>query len=707
MNTHLRLGNAAGPLGLRRQDVVAFCIWVAILIASACVAIAQEAAPDTTFNSAALDSFFAGGSTPPVSNDAEAPAPHDTVAAPSAPPVVYQAQPADTQSTTASTSAPVETPPVPPAELARHLAQYEDDQIRHGAVTLPVAAQVEYRQALASLESGDRDAAVKHLRSALSLAPRYSDAYFTMARLYAQRFSPDAVYYMVEGVSSQLKTFDGQRVLVLNTLIAATLVLLLASGIVWIALAVRYFPFIAHRISESARNKFNASGGRVAAALLLLAPFALLPGYTSAAALILILTWPFMHKKERILSMVMAGVFAAFTGFAPMIDRYSVVADPQSLTSLIARANESAGDEALMHAIEAAPVKDPLIEDDRYTAMGMLAMRSGDSESAAANFLRAISINKRSAIAYVNLGNVYYENDQFNKALEGYRKAEEVDSTDAVGQYNLAQAYIKTLLMGESSRALSRASKMGLDGARDAIAEPARARMSVYQKTYTSAQLWEIAGVEGKHHNPALVASFLKTATGHTAPVSAIIMVAAMILAVIVSQTLKSRKLAFQCANCGDLTCEGCCSDELGSVICRACAEAVAGVSSDRVLEALLRQRRQSVIVRRRKSIRWSTVWLPGLRHVFYGRFVSGFMVATVFATGTLMIWTRGNVFPFWNAVEFETPLWKWIVPGSAIVVAYLVALLSRQLFEARNTRTVTVRGSNTDDKGDSASQSA
>jgi hypothetical protein len=82
-------------------------------------------------------------------------------------------------------------------------------------------------------------------------------------------------------------------------------------------------------------------------------------------------------------------------------------------------------------------------------------------------------------------------------------------------------------------------------------------------------------------------------------------------------------------------------------------------------------------------------------------------MVATVFATGAVMMWTRGNVFPFWDSVEFETPLWKWIVPGSAIVIAYLVALMSRQLYEPRNTRTVTVRGSNSDDKSDSASQSA
>jgi tetratricopeptide (TPR) repeat protein len=683
-------------MGLRRQDVVAFCIWVAILVASTCLARAEEAPADTTFNPEALDAFFADGSkAAPLADD---PAPRDTVAAP----ISKVTAPVDTQATAAATETPVVAPP---ADFARHLVAYEEAQLRRGAVTMPVAAQVEYRQALAAIAKGDREGAEKRLRTALSLAPRYSDAYFTLARLHAARFSPDAVYYMVEGVTVQLKTFDGQRAFVLNTVAGATLVLLLASAIVWIALAVRYFPFIAHRIAESARNKFNATGGRVAAALLLLAPFALLPGYTSAAALILVLTWPFMHKRERVLSMVMAGLFATFTGLSPLIDRLSVVADPNSLTSLIARANESSANDPLARAIAAAPVSDPAIDDDRYTALGMLAMRDGDSETAAANFLRAISINKTSAIAYVNLGNVYYQNGQFNKALEGYRKAEEVDSSDAVSQYNLAQAYIKTLLMGESSRALSRASKLGLEHSRDAIAEPARARMAVYPKTYSSIQLWKIAAVEGKYHNPALVTHLLETVTGHPTTISAGIMLAAMILAVIVSKSLKSRKLAFQCANCGDLTCEGCCNDELGSVICHACGQAVAGVSSDRVLEALLRQRRQSVIVRRRKSIRWSTIWLPGLRHVFYGRFVSGFVVAAVFATSTLALWMRGNVFPYWDSVEFNTPLWKWIIPGLGVVVSYMVALLSRQLYEARNTRTVTVRGSNTE--SDSASQSA
>lgn len=676
MNTRVRLGSAAGPLGLRRQDMVAFCIWLAILVASLCVAHAEETAG--SFNPAALDSFFAQGS-------ARKP---DAVAA--AAPVDSAPASADTQAV--AVQAP--SNPKPPAEFARYLVGYQENKIRGGAVTLPIVAQVYYRHALDQITGGDDDGAIASLHTALSFAPNYSDAFFTLARLHAKRFSPEAVYYFTEGFLSQLRSFDGQRWAALNTLVSATLVLLLASSIVWIALAVRYFPFIAHRIAESARIKFNAAGARVAAALLLLAPFALLPGYTTAAALILILTWPFMYKHERVLSMIMAGVFVVFAGTATYLDRLSVVADPKSLTSLIARANESANDHFLEDAITNYSTDDDELNDDRYTALGLLAMRGGDPETAAAHFLHAISFNKNSAIAYVNLGNVYFNNGQYTKALEGYRKAEEVDSTDAIGQYNLAQTYIKTLLMGESSQALSRASKLGLDRERNLIAEPARSRMAVYPRTYSSAQLWQIAAQEGKHGNPGLVAALLKTATGHSAPLSAAIMLGAIVIALVLGRVIEARKLAFQCANCGDLTCHSCSSHELGHVICRACAEAVAGVSSDRVLDALLRQRRQSVIVRRRKSIRWATLWLPGLRHVHYGRFAAGFAVAAFFSWCVVMLWMRGAAFPSWDATEIKTPLWKWILPAAGIVTMYCVSIMSRRLYEARSTRTVPVRTS-------------
>lgn len=588
--------------------------------------------------------------------------------------------------------------PADPAQFARH----QERELNNGAVTLPVAAAVEYRSALASLTRGDRADAQKRLKNALALHPRYADAHFTLARLQARDFNPEAVYHVVQGCAVTATRFEAQRVFAVNAVTTFALVLILASGIFWIALAVRYFPFIAHSVAESFKTRFNASGARVTAFLVILAPFALLPGFATAAAIVLVLSWPFMPRRERLMSFMLTGAFALLAWFAPALDRYSTVADPNSLVSLIARANDSAADESLARALSTAAATN--LEAERQTALGLLSTRAGDTDNAAAHFLRAISIQPREAIAYINLGNVYYLNGQYDKALEGYRKAEQVDSTDAVAQYNLAQAYIKTLLMSESSHALSRASQLGVNALVESIAKPARARMLIYPRPYSSRDLWRIARAEGDSYNPGLLAGTVATTTGQSTRVAFWIAAASLVMVLIMQRLIKPASVAFQCSNCGELACSTCCEDARGSVICQTCSDVVAGVSSDKVVEALLRQRRQSVVVKRRRAMRWMTMWLPGLRHIFFGRFVSGFFIAALFSFSLLMLWTRGYPVPDWNSLPIDTPLWKWILPGAGVLVSYYAALTARRRYELRNTRTGLSRSRPSDVGDDAAS---
>ena len=588
-----------------------------------------------------------------------------------------------------------------PADLAR----YQEWELHNGAVTLPVAAAVEYRYALASLEQGNREEARQHLQNALALRPRFPDASFTLARVYARDLNPEAVYYFVQGVVITATSFESQRLFAMNALTTLAFVLIVASAIVWIALAARYFPFIAHTVAESLRTRYNTAGARITAFFMILTPFALLPGYATAAGIVMLSTWPFMQRRERALSFIMMTVFALLAWFAPTLDRYSTAADPNSLVSLVARANDSAADESLTRALSNASAEG--LEAERQTALGLLATRAGDTENAAANFLRAISIQPDASIAYINLGNVYYLNGQYVKALEGYRKAEQADSTDAVAQYNLAQAYIKTLLMSESSRALNRASQLNVDSVTGAIAMAARARMPIYPRPYSSRDLWRMAGVEGRQHNPGLLASTLASVTGQSARVGFWIAAASLFLALMIQRFVKPKHIAFQCSNCGELACDRCCHDARGSVICQSCRDAVGGVSSDKVVEALLRQRRQSVVVKRRRSTRWLTLWLPGLRHIFFGRFVSGFFIAALFSFSALMLWTRGYPVPDWNSLPSATPLWKWILPGVGVAVSYWAALTMQQRYEVRNTRTGVTRPRSTDGGGDATSQMA
>jgi tetratricopeptide (TPR) repeat protein len=586
------------------------------------------------------------------------------------------------------------------------LAAHTNAQLRAGAVSLPLDAEIEYTSGLTAIRHGDLAGAKKHLESSIALAPHFTDAYFTLARVDARRLSPDAIFWLVEGVVISARSFDAQSIFAANAAIVIMLAFLIASAIVWAAFAIRYLPFLAHRLAEWLRHRFNAAAPRTCAYILLIAPFLLLPGYATAAALVLLATWPFMQRRERVFAFLTAGTFAALAWFAPVIDRYSPIADPSSLTSLIAQANESAADPALAALIESTPSRG--LEAEQQTALGLLAMRAGDQETAVAHFLNAIEKNPKNSIAYVNLGNVYYLNGVYDKALEGYRKAEQVNPYDAVGQYNLAQAYIKTLLMSESSQALERASQSGFDPIHDSFAERARSTWSIYPRIYGAGDLWRMTTIEGRNENASVMSNAIASATGHSTRADLWIIVGAVLLSVVGERLIKRHRLAFQCSNCGELTCNGCCSDERGTIVCQACNKMVVGVTSDKVLEALLRQRRQSVVVKRRKSIKWVTMWLPGVRHVFYGRLFSGFVVASFFAGSLVAFFAGGYILPRWSSLDYSTPLWQRMLPLLGIVFSYMVAVMSRQLYEVRATRGGTARSRSAEGADDdSASQMA
>jgi Tfp pilus assembly protein PilF len=578
-----------------------------------------------------------------------------------------------------------------PENVARHA----DRQLLAGAVSLPLDAELEYGYALAALGKGDLAGAREHLHSSIALAPHFTDSYFTLARIEARRLSPDAIFWFVQGVVISTRSFQAQSLFAANAAIAIMLIFLIASGIVYAAFVLRYLPFLAHRLSEWLAHRFKSAAPRACACLLLLSPLALVPKYPVAVALVLLGTWPFMQRRERVVAFLSAGAFAALAWFAPAIDRYSPIADPASLTSLLAQANESAADPTLAALIAATP--DRGLEAEKRTGLGLLAMRAGEQEAAVGHFLRAIEHDPKESIAYVNLGNVYYLNGLYDKALEGYRKAEQVNAADAVGQYNLAQAYIKTLLMDESSQALKRASQAGFDPIRDSFAERARATWSIYPRIYDAREFWRMAAVEGRHENAKVFSSALAGATGLPPRAGFIIVVAAILLCVIGERAIKKHRLAFQCSNCGELTCNGCCSDDHNTILCHACGKVVGGVTSDKVLEALLRQRRQSVIVKRRKSIKWITLWIPGVRHLFYGRMISGVAVASIFAGSLVALLARGYILPRWCSLDYATPPWQWILPGLGIVLSYTIAVTSRQLYEMRSTRAGTPRARATD----------
>jgi tetratricopeptide (TPR) repeat protein len=583
--------------------------------------------------------------------------------------------------------------------LGENFAYYNKTQVQWGATALPLAAQLTYKAAVYEIQAGQLDDAVAHLENAIRFDPGFADAYFTLSKVKFRQFDPDALYYMVLGCRSLLGRFSTLSLLAVNTLIIAALMLVILTTIVCVSFAVRYLPFLAHKIAEFLQSRFDAALPRTTAFLIILMPFALIPGFITGVCLLVVMTWYFMQRREKFMVTVLIAPMVLLGVFAPKIKQINPLADPKSFTHLAAKSMHSAGDPSLIQDVEQVSVNG--LEVEKHNVLGLLHYRQEEFDTAALHFLRAIELQPGNAMAYVNLGNVYYAQEMYEKALEGYRKAAQIDDTDAVGQYNLAQAYIKTLLMAESSKALKKAGAAGIDRVKNSYAELSQPYLQVYPKTFTNRELWQISRSEGMAHETNFLSQMLQPLTRFSARSSAWMLFGALLLAAILSSAFKRKSLTFQCSNCGELTCDNCCEDMGGTYLCESCAGVIDGVSSEKVIEALLRQRRHSVLVRRRKAIRLLTLWLPGMRDLYYGRITRGVLLTLTFSLSVIQLWSKGYIVKDWNTMVTTVGLWKWMLPSAGIVITYLMSVFSKRYLEVRNYRSPSIRARKKDNAKD------
>jgi Tfp pilus assembly protein PilF len=575
--------------------------------------------------------------------------------------------------------------------LSDSYSDYREEQIARGAQTFPLAAQLLQERALRTLQEGDPRAAEKMLVQASEMDPNYPDPYFTLAKIKARQLSSDTFYYLTRAVATLLDNFRYQRLLVLNGILFTVLGAALIALIFCIAFTLKYLPFTAHKLAEILERRGNIALPKLSAYLLLVIPFALFPGLITGLSVMILISWMYMLRREKLITILIILPFLGLGFFDHHLQQYAPLADPTSLTSRIAAANDSPGDDRLIAAIEAKPAGALAVEKD--LALGLLHLRSEQFLPAATYFLRAISKDPENLMAYVNLGNVYYLQGDYEKALEGYRKASALDSLDAVCQYNLAQAYIKTFLLAESSDALKRASASGIDEVKKSFASKALKYFPVYPKTFSDRDLWRISMIEGETYMGGHLWSILLPITRFTPRLSAWLLTCALLLSLLFLRMINRRKLAFQCANCGELTCDGCCKDEDGRDFCESCAEAVEGVSSEKVISALLRRRRQAVIVKRRKSVRLLTSLVPGVRDIYYGRIMRGAAIAALFSFSLILLWSRGMIIQEWNTIATQVPAWKLFFYAGTGLFAIVLSIFSKPPYDSKALRVSGNRG--------------
>jgi len=232
--------------------------------------------------------------------------------------------------------------------------------------------------------------------------------------------------------------------------------------------------------------------------------------------------------------------------------------------------------------------------------------------------------------------------------------------------------------MKEASRALQASAALGLEEIKASYTPGALDYIAVYPKTFSNKELWSMAVAEGKTAKADVLDQVFFSLMRFPRGASAWLLLGALAIAFALARFVNPAKLTFQCTNCGQLTCGSCCNTERETPLCQGCASAVTGVTSEKVTEALLRQKRQTVVVSRRKSSRFSTMLLPGMRDISYGRISRGFRVAIIFSIGIVHLITRGALFH--DSMEFplDRSLWHLTFPAFLVLLAYIMSAVSK-----------------------------
>jgi tetratricopeptide (TPR) repeat protein len=557
------------------------------------------------------------------------------------------------------------------------LKAYTESELESGAPSIPVTSRILYREALQLLGDGEKEKAVQKLQLAADLTGDYAAPLFTLARVELFSANPDFVPHLVEGLSRTIMSYPSQAVLAANAAAVLILALIVALLSTLVAFLFKYRTFIDHKLTEVSAGRLVCPPTRWIIGFVAIALLFLRLGLALYIAILVIVLWVFMSRREKGTVVTLIVLLSAASFSARYSNYLAPAIDPQSVVSRLALVNQRGVSEDCIARISAIP-------GDRFRAqkdfaLGTMMYRFGIYDEAQKRLLASVSARPDYAAAFLNLGNVYFMQGDYDKALSGYQSAIQLDSTSAIANYNIGQTYIKKMLFAQSGDWLEHATVLGIDAFRSAHPAIALRNPPVYEAGFTTSELWSIAVAEGAARPGILMSEMLRPYLLFPFAWLWVLFMASLATAMILARKLPEAWLVEQCDNCGKPTCAACADTRTGIRLCRDCANVIRGLSSIKVMEALLRTRRLKVASLRQKQRVSKMRLFPGVSNTHQGRIFSGVSLSLLAGGAlTLLAW-RGAYFKDPRSTNNAEAAWSMLPPLVALLAAYLLSFRAKK----------------------------
>jgi Tfp pilus assembly protein PilF len=329
---------------------------------------------------------------------------------------------------------------------------------------LPVVGLALVGQGRERLESGERERAEEHFRSAIALAPRLPDAHFALATAAAARGAAgplQAVRQTLAGLAAPLRSLEGR--LRRDAFLTPVLVLAGAlSGTVFaLVMLLRHGSLLLYDLRETLGPGRSRSVGLAFLAALLVLPVATFQGWGWLPLWWLATLFLYMGLVEKALA---AALVLAAVAVGPLADRVVAKLEParNPLFWASVSAVEAGGDRRAAAQLEAALRQDPG-DRDLLLLLAAAYRKAGRYEDGANLYREALREEPQLGIALNNLANLDFARGDFTAAITRYKQA--IDAGPPRGAlathyYNLSLAHLQRFEMQPADEALSQAKRI-------------------------------------------------------------------------------------------------------------------------------------------------------------------------------------------------------------------------------------------------------
>lgn len=560
--------------------------------------------------------------------------------------------------------------------------QEELEQMRNAGVARALApAQARYREALVAIRSGNRAEASRLLAASSDFDPAFPDPHFTLAGQLAFENPGRAVGELSEALRIVGRNYSWQRHLLANVLTGFLVVWILSLLFAIAGIALRHLPHLIHIILELV-GRSKGVAARTGATLIALAPLLWGLGPILTATVYAGLVSFRIGRREGILVLLFLVSCIGLAFFLPSLAPWAGPPSIEEPSLLVDRALRAGADPELSGALAALAMSDP--KEPLYPfASGTIARREGDFDTAERLLTRANALRPHSVWTLVNLGNVYFAREDYDRARETYLAAVKAEPGAGEPHFNLAQTYIKQLLFAESSREQALATKLAFDRVRDMseISAPQLNR-TVMEAMPPVKAMWDLArrtaperGLTAAQSNPYL-AFLLRLAP--PAPLSIFLEVALFLFFAGMGQLLGRALATLQCSNCQKVVCRRCVFRMQQRAFCGGCYAAVKDLKSIEFTRLLLTGRGSRASKRRTLRETATTFLLPGAGQMLRGASLSGFVAILIMVFAAVLVFANGSLVPATDALPVPSAGWAKRIPLALLFVLTYALTVAR-----------------------------